>query len=107
MANYVSMLLFDEPYYEYAVALEGNSYIAQFVYNERAQLYFFSLLTAEREAIVEGEALVPAYPMFFDYALADLTGYFYLQEKGTITSEPYKDHSDTLSQYYDLFYIYP
>lgn len=107
MTNYVSLNLFDEPFYEYAVALESNSYILQFTYNERAQLYTLSLLDAERTAIVLGEMLVPSYPMFVDYALENLTGYFYLQKKESLLSEPYKTYPDKLSQYYDFFYIYP
>lgn len=104
--NYVSLPLSDDPFYEYSVSLEGNSYIVQFVFNERAQLYFFSLYTAEREPIVLGEALVPTYPMFTDYALSNLTGYFCLQEKATITGEPYKEFPDVLSEYYDFFYLF-
>ena len=104
--NYVSLVLSDDPFYEYAVSLEGNSYIVQFVFNERAQLYFFSLYTAEREPIVLGEALVPSYPIFIDYALPALTGYLWLQEKATVTGEPYKEFPDKLSGYYDLFYLF-
>lgn len=104
--KYVSLVLSEEPFYEYSVALEGNSYILQFVYNERAQSYFLSLFTAEREPIVMGEALVPSYPIFIDYALANLTGYFYLQENATIVSEPYKTYPDKISEYYTFFYMY-
>lgn len=106
MTNYVSLNLFDEPFYEYAVALEGNSYVLQFIYNERAQLYNFNLYDAERNPIVLGEMLVPTYPLFADYVIPNLTGYFYLQEKATIISEPYKTYPDSLAQYYDFFYIY-
>lgn len=104
--RYVSLVLSEEPFYEYSVSLEGNSYILQFVYNERAQLYFLSLLTAEREPVVLGEALVPSYPIFIDYALPALTGYFYLQQKATIVSEPYKTYPDKINEYYDLFYMF-
>lgn len=106
MANYVSLNLFDEPFYEYAVALEGDSYVLQFLYNERTQLYGFSLLDAERNPIVLGEMLVPSYPIFVDYALENLTGYFYLQKKESLLSEPYKTYPDSLSQYYDFFYLW-
>lgn len=106
MSNYVSLNLFDEPYYEYSVSLEGNSYIVQFIYNERSTLYNFNLFDAERNPIVLGEALIPSYPMFLDYALENLTGYFYLQQKGSLQSEPYKEFPDSLAQYYDLFYIF-
>ena len=104
--NYVSLVLSEDVFYEYSVSLEGNSYILQFVYNERASLYFLSLFTAERVPVVLGEALVPSYPIFIDYALPDLTGYFYLQEKASITGEPYKEFPDRINEYYDLFYMF-
>lgn len=104
--NYVSLPLSDEPFYEYSVSLEGNSYILQFVYNERAQLYFLNLYTAERVAVVLGEAFVPTYPMFTDYALPNLTGYFCLQENASITGEPYKEFPDKINEYYSFFYMY-
>ncbi|MNF79452.1 hypothetical protein D3C85_173400 [compost metagenome] len=104
--NFVILPLSSDAFYEYAVSLEGNSYILQFVYNERASLYFFSLYTAERVPVVLGEALVPTYPLFTDYALPNLTGYFCLQEKATITGEPYKEFPDKINEYYDLFYLF-
>jgi hypothetical protein len=104
--KYVSLVLSDEAFYEYSVSLEGNSYILQFVFNERAKLYFMNLLTAERVPIVLGEALVPSYPIFIDYAITDLTGYFWLQEKATIAGEPYKKFPDKINEYYNLFYLF-
>lgn len=106
MANYVILNLFDLPYYEYSVALEGESYILQFIYNETAENYVINLFDAERTPLILGEALVPSYPLFYDYSRTDLTGYFYLEQKATLQSEPYKEYPDKLSQYYNFFYIY-
>jgi len=77
MANiYVDLLLDDTaPIYEYSVSLEGNSYIIEIVYNERSQLYFMSLYDADRNPIVLGAGLVPGYPIMYDYALPNLTGW--------------------------------
>ena len=108
MANiYVDLLLDDTaPIYEYSVSLEGNSYIIEIVYNERSQLYFMSLYDADRNPIVRSAALIPGYPIMFDYALPNLTGFFLLIQKGTLESEPYKEFPDKLKQYYDLVYTY-
>lgn len=104
--NYVSLPLSGDAFYEYSVSLEGNSFILQFVYNERAQLYFLSLYSSERQPIVLGEALIPTYPIFADYALPSLTGYFCLQENASITGEPYKEFPDKINEYYSFFYLY-
>lgn len=104
--KYVSLPLFSDPDYEYSIALQGNSYILRFIYNERMQRYTLSLYDADRNPIVLGEALVPSYPLFFDYAILPLTGYFYLEENSLMVSEAYKVYPDSLDQYYSMFYIY-
>jgi hypothetical protein len=106
MTEYVDIPIIDEPFYDLSIALEGNSYILEFTYNERMELYTLSLYDAERNPIVLGEAVVPEYPMFFDYAFENLTGYFFLTKKSTLISEPYKTFPDKLSQYYYMVYAY-
>lgn len=105
MTKYVRIPLSADPFYELSIALEGNSYIIEFVYNERAQLYFINLYNSDREAIVLGQALVPKYPIFLDYNLPNPSGYFDLVKKATLISEPYKTYPDSIHQYYDLVYI--
>ncbi len=103
---YVDLLLDDSPIYEYSVSLEGNSYVIEMIYNERSSLYFMSLYDADRNPIVLSAALVPGYPIMFDYALPNLTGFFLLIQKGELASEPYKEFPDKLKQYYDFVYTY-
>lgn len=104
--KYVALPLFSDAEYEYTVALQGDSYTLRFTYNERMKLYSISLLSADLVPIVMGEALVPSYPMFFEYAIYPLTGYFYMYEKANIISEPYKVYPENINEYYDLVYIY-
>lgn len=103
---YIALPLYPDPDYNYAVNLQGNSYVLDFKYNERAGLYFISLSTAENVPLVLGEALVPTYPIMKDYALNTLTGFFWMEEKANIISEPYKAYPDSIDQYYNLFYCY-
>lgn len=103
---YVSLPLFDEPDYNYAVNLQGQSYILDFKYNERAQLYFLSVYTAENVPIILGVALVPTYPVTKDNALFPLTGFFWMEEKAAILSEPYKVYPDKVNEYYNFFYTW-
>lgn len=103
---YVNMPLFPDAFYTYSMAFEGNSYNLEFIYNERSKLYFINLYDADNNPIVVGEALVPGYPIFLDYALFPLTGYLFMEENASILAEPYKTFPDSIDQYYSLFYIY-
>ena len=103
---YVSLPLFDEPDYNYAVNLQGQSYILDFKYNERSQLYFLSVYTAENVPIILGVSLVPTYPISKDNALFPLTGFFWMEEKAAILSEPYKVYPDKVNEYYNFFYTW-
>ena len=102
----VILPLFPDPSYKYSVALEGFSYVLSFTYNERAQLYFWDLLDADNNPIVMGEALVPTYPMFEDYNLPNMTGFFWLEKKAALVTEPYKEFPTKISEYYTFQYVY-
>lgn len=106
MKFYITLPLFPDSHYTYAVALQDVSYNLEFIYNERTQLYSLSLYDQNNNPIVLGEALVPNYPIFKDYAIFPLTGFFWMEEKADIISEPYKAYPDSIDQYYNLFYIY-
>lgn len=107
MANlYVDIPIVDEPYYDLSISLEGNSYILKFTYVERMGLYTLSLYDSDRNPIILGEALVPEYPIMLDYALSNLTGFFFLTRKSVLIAEPYKTYPDKLSEYYDMVYCY-
>lgn len=103
--KYVDIPLMSYPYYEFSIALEGNSYIVEFVYNERSQLYYMNFYNSDRDPIVLGQALIPEYPIFIDYALSNLSGYFYLINKSALVSEPYKTYPEDISKYYSLVYV--
>lgn len=104
--NYIRLPLYSDADYNYAVNLQGQSYILDFKYNERCQLYFLSIYTAENVPIVLGVGLVPTYPITKDYALFPLTGFFWMEEKAAIISEPYKVYPDKVNEYYNFFYCY-
>lgn len=105
MANYVDIPIIDEPFYDLSISLEGNSYIIQFTYVERMNLYTMSLFDSDNNPIVQGIAVVPEYPIMLDYAIPDLSGYFLLTKKATLLSEPYKTYPDKLTEYYWMMYV--
>jgi len=104
--HYVKLPLYSDDKYNYAVNLQGQSYVLDFQYNSRMKLYLLSLYTAENLPLVESVALVPSYPVISDYALNLLTGYFWLEEKANIISEPYKAYPEDINQYYNFYYRY-
>jgi hypothetical protein len=104
--RYVDIPLQPDPYYDLSIALEGNSYIVEFAYVERMQLYTISLYDSDKNPIVLGEALVPSYPIFQDYNIENLTGHFLLTKKPVLASEPYKLYPDKIHEYYWLAYVY-
>lgn len=103
---FISLPLYEEPYFTYNFAAQGNSYNLEFVFNERVGLYYINLYDADNNPLVLGVALVPSYPIMKDYALSPLDGFFWMEEKSTIISEPYKQYPDKINEYYNLFYLY-
>lgn len=104
--HYVKLALYSESDYNYSVNLQGQSYILDFKYNERVGLYYLSLLDVESVPLASGQALVPTYPLMKDYSLFPLTGFFWMEEKADIISEPYKIYPDKIAEYYNFYFIY-
>ena len=104
--KYVSLPLFPDAFYDYGIALQGQSYTLRFTYNERMKLYTIDLLSSDLTPIILGKPLIPNYPILLDYAIFPLTGYFYMYEKANIISEPYKEYPEYIDQYYQLTYIF-
>lgn len=104
--KYVDIPLDSSANYDLSITLEGNSYIIEMVYNERAKLYFMSLFDSDRVAIVQGVGLVPNYPIMYDYSLPNLSGWFALIPKGNLDQESYKLYPENLNEYYSLVYAY-
>lgn len=105
MTQYVNIPLLPDTYYDLSISLEGNSYVIEMVYNERSQLYYMNLYNNNLDPIVLGQALIPEYPIFIDYALPNLSGYFYLINNSSLISEPYKTYPENISKYYSFVYV--
>lgn len=105
MAKYIEVPLTDSPYYTLSMSIEGNSYILEFIYNERVSLYFINLYDSDKNPIVLGAALVPEYPILLDYKIPNMTGCFALLNKSSVVQEAYKTYPDSLSNYYYFVYM--
>jgi len=101
---YVPIPLYPDPDYNYFISLERVAYKLRFYYNERMQQWIMDIRYANGDPIILGEAVVPEYPIFFDYA-TELEGFFWLHPIGKkqnhTVANPYQ-----LSEYYQLFYFY-
>jgi hypothetical protein len=104
--SYVSLPLYSDANYKYTVSLEGNSYTLQFIYNERAKLYFLYLYDSEGKPLVQCEAVVPEYPILSNYNIKNLSGFFWLSNVANTNVQPYKTYPDKINQYYTFAYYY-
>ena len=97
--------LYKDPDYAYIVSLQGRAYKIRLYYNERMSRWIFNLAYADGAPIVTGEALSLEYPLFLDYGVEDLTGYFYLSPIGKKQNNT-ELHPFELQKYYKLYYVY-
>lgn len=106
MINYVNIPLFSDPFYDYSISLEGNSYIVQFVYNERSKLYYLNLLDADNNPIVMSCAVIPLFPIMKDYAILNLSGFFWMEPKSDLNLDIYEEYPDKINEFYNMYYVY-
>lgn len=97
--------LFPSADYAYNISFERVAYTLRFYFNERAQQWYVDLRYAGGEPIVLGEAVVDEYPMFLDYGLPEMTGYFWLEPIGKKQNETVNNPLQ-IWDYYNLYYIY-
>ncbi len=106
MARVVNILpLYQDADYSYTVSLEGIAYKIRLYFNERVQRWAIDLFYADGTPIVLGESLVRNYPIFLDYQIEGLSGYFYIEEIGKDINETNK-HFFEIWKYFRFYYIY-
>ena len=103
--NYEILPLYSDPDYYYVVSLQGIAYKIRFYYNERVARWCMDLSYADGTPIVLGESLVRNFPMFLDYHIEGLTGYFFLEEVGKNINET-NNNPYEVWKYFRLYYIY-
>ena len=102
---YLKLPIYQSPNYFYSVSLEGVSYRISFQYNERCERWCMNLMLSDGTPLIMGEAVSVDYPMFIDYRIPDLTGYFFFapigKKQNQTISHPYE-----IWEYYELYYTY-
>ncbi len=97
--------LYTDGDYYYTISLQGNAYKIRFYYNERIESWSFDLRLSDDTPLVLGASLVKHYPIFIDYYLPNLTGYFWLEEIGKDINNTVT-HNLEIWKYYKLYYIW-
>lgn len=106
MAQIINILpLYADPDYRYTVTLEGIAYMIRLYFNERVQRWAIDLSYADGTPIILGESLVRNYPLFLDYHIDGLSGYFYIEEIGKDMNET-NNHFYEIWKYFRFYYIY-
>lgn len=95
----------DYPIYSLYISLEGVLYKIRLYFNERMQSWIMDLYHGDESPIVLGQRLTPNYPLFLNYTIEDLSGYFLLSPKGQYKNKTIEDPYQ-IKKYYDFFYYY-
>lgn len=98
--------IFNDTYYSYSISLEGNKYTLSFLFLERLMEWVVTLKTSDGDVLIRNQRLTPETPLFFDYKLPNLTGFFYFKP---ISQSVYKSETNNLVQpkgFYELYYIF-
>lgn len=98
--------IFNDVYYSYSISLEGNRYVITFLYLERLEQWLVTLKTSDGIVLVKNQRLTPDAPLFFDYRLPNLTGFFYFKAVSQFVSDNGSANLTQPKGFYELFYIY-
>ncbi len=68
--------LYNDAYYSYDIDLNDETFTLTFRWNSRMEQYVMDVQDAEEEYVIQGAALVPAFPILRQYSLEELDGDF-------------------------------
>jgi hypothetical protein len=96
--------IYNETYYSYSVALEGETFTLEFLFLQtRSNSWFVTLKNSSQEILVTGQRLTPNTVLFQGYQLEGLSGFFYFESKD-LRNEDFR--VGTPKDFYTLYYIY-
>lgn len=102
----VKLPLKNDPYYKYNIVLEDNSYTLEYLYVERNDSWYFSVVDSGGNYLVKNEKLVTDYLMCSEYALSNLTGGFILTATSTSPQVNLRSNFRDLDKYFTFYYTY-
>lgn len=101
----VNLPLYSDAFYSYAVSIERVSYFIKFRYNTRTKKWYFDLFTRDNQPVLVGQAIVPEYPITFDY-VNPYSGFFWLEPLPDVDPEKSKAYPRDIHKYYSFSYYY-
>ena|SRR5690625_2849372 len=101
----IKLALFNSPDYFYTIPLEGVLYKIRIYYNERMKWWMIDLRKANNDPIVLGQRLSPLYPLFENYNIEGMTGWFFLSPKGKYKNETISNPL-SIHKYYNFYYYF-
>jgi hypothetical protein len=104
----VELPLFAEPSYQYNAAIENQSRLFKFSWNDRTTSWHLDIKNEDGTVIVEGLKLVPSYPMLADYQLDQfgITGHLVLVQENVGQNGSANLLITDIPDRYVLYYIY-
>ena len=103
--NYVSLPLYQEQDYFYSVVLDEVACVFRLYYNQRVDGWFFDLREeGSTDYFVQGQRLVPLYPILLDYTHLPFSGFLWLEPIGD-SAEKFRTDSFSLYKWFRLFFI--
>lgn len=105
--KYIQLPLFNDTYYSYSINLEGNTYVLEFLYVERAKTWIFYLKDSEQNVLISGQRLTPNTLLFNNYKIDNLTGGFYYTPTSDETDpDNMQSNVEQPKDFFRFFYIY-
>ena len=105
---FTELPLYSDPFYEYRIALEDQARVVSFRWQDRTSSWYMDIKQDDLTPVVLSIKLVPYYPILADYQLQEsgLNGYLVLVDKGDFITNKLNESTNSLPQFYRLFYIY-
>jgi len=102
----IRLPLFNEIFYSYSTALDGNTFTLEFLFVERLESWIFTLRDSDQTALVSGARLTPNTTLFQDYQLEGIAGAFYFTPKTDLNIEDALEQIRNPRDFFTLYYVY-
>lgn len=106
--TYEFLPLFQDPFYQYTLALEGETKVFSFYWNERDRHWRMDIRYEDDTPVALGTKLVPLSPILLTNRLEDfnIRGFFAVVPLNDSVDNIREDYRN-LAQYYRLVYFSP
>ena len=104
--KYLRLPLYNDTFYSYSVNLEGNKFQIKLLFLERPSTWIITLKDSEQRTLVSGQRLTPDTPLFGDYRLENLSGFFLFTPPSGNDPEDVEQNIQRPKDFFNLYYVY-